>query len=249
MSEIESIQCCEHYDRGCVLLYPCCNEFFPCRVCHDDVKSDMITNPNSIHCCDRQKVITMKCRYCLSIQPIGKQCNECGKTMGTYYCEICKLLDLVDKKQFHCDSCGICRIGGRDETYHCDKCGICVPKNKHLICGQKIEGDCSICYTSLTQNIPKSVTSIKCGHWLHIDCLTEYMKHNYKCPLCAKSINSSNTIDQFIDMQINSTKMPDELKDMMVNIICNECETKSNTNFHYYGMKCCNCGTYNTTQI
>lgn len=33
--------------------------------------------------------------------------------------------DETDKEQFHCSSCGICRVGGRDKFFHCNTCGCC----------------------------------------------------------------------------------------------------------------------------
>lgn len=33
--------------------------------------------------------------------------------------------DEMEKKQFHCSSCGICRVGGRDKFFHCNTCGCC----------------------------------------------------------------------------------------------------------------------------
>ena len=30
---------CHHYERECLIIAPCCNKVFPCRLCHDD-KSD-----------------------------------------------------------------------------------------------------------------------------------------------------------------------------------------------------------------
>ena len=31
--------------------------------------------------------------------------------------------------QFHCDRCGICRVGGADNFFHCDTCGCCYSKS------------------------------------------------------------------------------------------------------------------------
>jgi hypothetical protein len=31
----------------------------------------------------------------------------------------------VGKRQFHCDKCRICRVGGREHFFHCDQCGCC----------------------------------------------------------------------------------------------------------------------------
>jgi RING finger/CHY zinc finger protein 1 len=40
--------------------------------------------------------------------------------------------------------------------------------------------------------------------------------------------------------------MPEELKNYMVEILCNECLAKSEVRFHYYGVKCKKCNSYNT---
>ena len=29
------------------------------------------------------------------------------------------------RKQFHCQECGLCRIGGRESFFHCPTCGCC----------------------------------------------------------------------------------------------------------------------------
>ncbi len=40
-----------------------------------------------------------------------------------------------EKKVYHCDKCGICRVGGRENQFHCDKCETClrlVMLNNHV---------------------------------------------------------------------------------------------------------------------
>lgn len=48
--------------------------------------------------------------------------------MGQYACLVCNLFDDEgDKKQiFHCDGCGICRVGGRENFFHCSNCNMCL---------------------------------------------------------------------------------------------------------------------------
>ena len=41
---------------------------------------------------------------------VSATCRFCDTIFGTYYCDICRLYDNTDKKQFHCISCGICRL-------------------------------------------------------------------------------------------------------------------------------------------
>ena len=53
-----------------------------------------------------------------------------------YFCYECKLFDDEDKAQFHCDGCGICRIGGRENFFHCVTCNMCLPthlEGKHKV--------------------------------------------------------------------------------------------------------------------
>jgi RING finger/CHY zinc finger protein 1 len=103
--------------------------YFPCRMCHDDTKTHYSLDQKLVHSSDRRSIVTMRCRYCRQVQDIGDMCVGCSQIMGNYFCKICKFLDLDNKNQFHCDGCGICRIGGRDNFIHCDICGLCVVNN------------------------------------------------------------------------------------------------------------------------
>ena len=31
---------CEHYNRNCKIIAPCCNKIFDCRLCHDNFFED-----------------------------------------------------------------------------------------------------------------------------------------------------------------------------------------------------------------
>lgn len=44
-----------------------------------------------------------------------------------YTCLICNLFDDENKDQYHCEGCGICRIGGRNNFFHCEVCNMCLP--------------------------------------------------------------------------------------------------------------------------
>lgn len=41
-----------------------------------------------------------------------QRCEGCQSLFGEYYCGVCHLFDR-DKKQYHCDDCGICRCETR----------------------------------------------------------------------------------------------------------------------------------------
>ncbi|GMP54013.1 hypothetical protein CsSME_00019296 [Camellia sinensis var. sinensis] len=51
------------------------------------------------------------------------------------------------------------------------------------------------------------------------------------------------------DMEIAATPMPKPYQNKMVRILCNDCGTKSEVQFHIVAQKCPNCKSYNTRQI
>lgn len=65
-----------------------------------------------------------------SQQPVFQRCCQgdaldCANA-GAYMCLECAFFDdETEKKQFHCSSCGICRVGGREKFFHCNTCGCC----------------------------------------------------------------------------------------------------------------------------
>ena len=122
---------CKHYLRKCQLRCPdpiCEGAYYTCRLCHDEVWYDACFDPKKNHKLDRHKVTHVKCLRCGVEQPKGKTCQACRKDFALYYCPTCSLYDdkAAEKGVFHCDGCGICRVGGRDNFFHCDTCGLCL---------------------------------------------------------------------------------------------------------------------------
>lgn len=243
--KIAKLKNCEHYNVGCYLLFGCCNEYFSCRFCHDEKTTDHASYKNNAHEHDKKKIQHMRCRYCLKDQPLTDTCIKCLNKMGNYFCRVCNFLDLDDKGQFHCKECGICRKGGKNNFFHCSVCGICVSKQKDHKCALKIDGFCPICFDTLF-NSTISTTSTKCGHWMHTECMENYLKSDYRCPLCCKSLTDTTMLNAMLDEQIATTPMPDEYKDKMIDIICNDCGSFGTTKMHFYGSKCFKCAGYNT---
>ena len=54
---------CNHFKAKCSLKCHKCNEIFPCRMCHDDVKFHK-ENVEDRHPFDRYKVEEIRCNYC-----------------------------------------------------------------------------------------------------------------------------------------------------------------------------------------
>lgn len=104
---------CVHYHRNVKLECNTCKKWYTCRFCHDEVEDHVLV---------RRDTKNMLCMLCGHAQPAGEICRQCEEQTAQYYCDICKLWDNDSKKSiYHCDDCGICRIGqglGKD-FFHC----------------------------------------------------------------------------------------------------------------------------------
>ncbi|KAK4372567.1 hypothetical protein RND71_007951 [Anisodus tanguticus] len=121
----------------------------------------------------RQDVAQVICSVCDTEQPVARVCTNCGVSMGEYFCEI-------DKGLFHCDDCGICRVGGRENYFHCKKCDTCYSvslRNNHLCVEDSMRHHCPICYEFLFDSL-KDTTVMKCGHTMHTECHHEMIKRD-----------------------------------------------------------------------
>ncbi|KAL8143100.1 hypothetical protein V2J09_016132, partial [Rumex salicifolius] len=203
---------CEHYKRRCKIRSPCCNQVFTCRHCHNEAMSSL-SNPKERHELVRYDVKIVICAICEHEQPAAKVCGKCGVNMGEYFCEVCKFYDdEIDKKQFHCHECGICRVGGRENFFHCPKCGSCYSiglRDNHSCVENSMKNCCPICYEMLSYTVLqylfdsiKATSVMKCGHTIHIDCLSEMIQQN-QCRACRGALGQgasyilTSLLDQF----------------------------------------------------
>lgn len=240
----EGIFGCKHYKTGAKIKAACCSQLYPCRLCHDEQVTD--------HRIDRHATQEMMCFYCQTIQPVGQNCIHCKKQLSRYYCDICKFHDDDPTKNiFHCPDCGICRIGkgiGID-VFHCKKCGTCLGlslKDSHICIENNLRSNCPICHSDLFSSREGSML-LKCGHAMHTSCFHEFIKsYSYKCPLCGKSIADLSSSWQRLDQDIAAQPMLPEYAKAKCEIYCNDCEKKTISPYHFLGLKCQNCGSYNT---
>jgi len=60
-----------------------------------------------------------------------------------FFCKICNLFMDVYKDTFHCDGCGLCRVGPKENFFHCEKCQMCMPialgEGKHKVLDRWIQ--------------------------------------------------------------------------------------------------------------
>lgn len=225
---------CKHYLRKCSIYAECCKKTYQCIHCHN------IDNNHDIQSIDIKNIV---CDECGKKQKPKEKCEDCYIYFGDYFCEKCIIFDDTKNKEIvHCNDCGICRVTYGKKLYHCDKCNMCA-FSKHEKC-YKI-GDCPICCESLHKSI-NSATLTKCNHWIHNKCLEELLKKDYKCPICMKTVIPIDILEKIMDLQVNSYILPDDYKNMDVNIKCIDCEEKSIAKFHIVAMKCPKCRSYNT---
>ncbi|KAL8165947.1 UNVERIFIED_CONTAM: RING finger and CHY zinc finger domain-containing protein 1 [Gekko kuhli] len=210
---------CEHYRRGCLLKAACCGRFYVCRLCHDAGEG---------HAMDRFRVREVRCARCGRVQPAQQSCEDCHHVFGEYYCSICHLFD-ADKKQYHCEKCGICRcpttaermtdrIGPKDEFFHCSKCNLCLAltlQGNHKCIENVSRQDCPICLEDIhTSRVGAHV--LPCGHLLHRTCYEDMLKEGYRCPLCMHSALDMTQYWLQLDSEVAQTPMPLEYQDMTV---------------------------------
>mmetsp|Transcript_8705 Transcript_8705/g.21690 ORF Transcript_8705/g.21690 Transcript_8705/m.21690 type:complete len:371 (+) Transcript_8705:446-1558(+) len=240
---------CKHYPRSCKLKAKCCGKFVSCRLCHDEMIDD--------HKIDRFATEEVLCMKCGDVQPVGQNCRSCNVTFAKYFCGTCNFYDdTPDKDIYHCDGCGICRVGkgiGID-NFHCNKCNSCVTlasRSKHQCFENSLQSDCPVCSEFLfTSVLP--VVFMRCGHTMHSGCFDEYTKnHNYTCPICSKSLSDMKEYYAELEALVTADRehLPQALKSTVSKILCNDCGAKTEAPFHYFYHKCSSCTGWNTRVI
>lgn len=104
---------CPHYKRNVKVQCAACEKWYTCRLCHDMVEDHILPRKHTKH---------MLCMICKHPQKASDTCAKCGESAASYYCSICKLWsDDLDKHIYHCDDCGICRVGHglEKDFFHC----------------------------------------------------------------------------------------------------------------------------------
>lgn len=120
--------------------------------------------------------------------------------------------------------------------------------NGHKCVERATDADCPICGEYLFSS-PRPVTLMQCGHSIHAHCFEELQKTSYRCPLCNKSLLNMEYRFRQLDIQILHQPMPPDYTNARAVITCNDCHAKSETPYHWIGLKCAVCGSYNTNQL
>lgn len=243
MASVEAgVKECSHYVRHCDLVCPACSEAAPCRLCHAE---------SSSHELDRFAVALLECRECRHRQPKAKECAQCGISFGKYACLECSLFDDVDRGQFHCTGCHLCRVGGRDNFRHCDRCGYCMALAQydgHQCLAEASSRPCPVCLEDIhsSRTVPQV---LKCRHMLHDNCFKDMAKKGiFACPVCGKTMFDMTKEWRKLDRLVRETPMPACYRGVFCTVLCKDCNKECITPFHIEALKCKLCGSYNTAR-
>ncbi|KAK6433840.1 hypothetical protein LTR95_009978 [Oleoguttula sp. CCFEE 5521] len=201
---------CAHYTRNVKVQCFDCHRWYSCRHCHDAAPD--LPFP---HALQRKRTQNMLCMLCHTPQPAGEVCMICGEYAAWYYCDKCKLWDNDSNKRiYHCDDCGLCRLGeglGKDFV-HCRRCNVCISIStsaSHPCVERATDSDCPLCLLYLFES-QTPVVSLPCGHYMHGTCYKDLMAVTYKCPVCSKSAVNMELSWRKLDDEIAMQPMPEE---------------------------------------
>ncbi|KAL8775720.1 MAG: hypothetical protein Q9209_000216 [Squamulea sp. 1 TL-2023] len=212
---------CPHYKRNIKLQCSACYRWYTCRFCHDEMED---------HLLNRRETKNMLCMLCACAQPASEKCTQCGEYSARYYCDVCKLWDDDPGKHiYHCNDCGICRIGqglGKD-FFHCKTCCACLSMRtleNHRCIERSTDCDCPICGEYMFTS-PQTVVFM------------------------SKSMYNMEAQFRHLERSIESQPMPPEFQDTKAWVYCNDCNAKSSVKYHWMGLKCSVCDSYNTANL
>jgi len=201
------------------------------------------------------------CGVCSTRQSVSSFCTNasCGTTFGEYTCLKCPFFDdRTERRYFHCDECGLCRVGGAENFFHCKTCEGCFAKSmegNHTCVERSLKQNCPVCWEYQFDSVHPN-TVLRCGHTIHVHCLQE-LEANCSgivptCPICKKSLGDYSRYWEALDREIEQHEVPEEYRGWTARIACNDCGEETNDlPFNLMALKCGNssCGSYNTTRL
>ncbi len=177
-NNVHVMKCVHYEERKCNIVAPCCGQIYGCRVCHDE----MVTDGHEVN---RFQVTEVVCKECHTRQERSNKCIKCNITFGEYHCNICNLWMNTTKEPFHCNKCGMCRVGGQQHFKHCDSCAMCIREStfdNHTCFKDKFKNSCPVCREDMHTSRHASM-DLKCGHAIHSHCFRKLASFDYRVSL------------------------------------------------------------------
>lgn len=156
------------------------------------------------------------------------------------------------EKPYHCDDCGFCRVGGQENFRHCHDCGMCIDAqlfHDHNCKAGRYMSNCPVCQEDLFSSRSAS-HEMPCGHAIHWHCFKELTSYDTRCPVCKKTAETREQMASTwsaMAASISLQPVPPEMA-RLVTIMCNDCEERDeNRQWHFLGVQCRKCSSFNTT--
>ncbi|KAK6844602.1 hypothetical protein PG995_014712 [Apiospora arundinis] len=177
---------------------------------------------------------------------VKSQCSTCSRW---YVCRFChdKVEDHAmiakDTKNMLCMFCKTAQKAGEvcivcaesAALYYCSTCKLWNNDADKSIyhCG-----DCGIC--RIGRGLGKDFFHCKkcCA------CLAINLENDH-----SKSVVNMETQFRNLDIAIQMQPMPEKFKDTRAVVLCNDCSAKTTTEYHWLGLKCAVCRSYNTSEL
>lgn len=118
--------------------------------------------------------------------------------------------------------------------------------HKHI--ERSTDCNCPICHLYMFDS-PQTVVFMRCGHTIHRSCYHSHMQTSYKCPICSQTVVNMETQFRNLDRDIDRQPMPEGFRDTKALVSCNDCRAKTIGPYHWLGLKCQVCASYNTRQL
>lgn len=178
---------CQHYCRNFKLVSTCCRRLIDdCKICHDQI---------SDHALDKFKTEEVYCPECRTFQPVAEACATAGcpgNAPPKYFCSACRLWEDAPRPIYHCEECGFCRVGKRENFRHCSKCSMCITNESwagHNCKPEQTKNACPVCKKSGPMwNGHALVTFLPCGDAMHLSCAQQLRNEGKRCPICMQFI-------------------------------------------------------------
>lgn len=234
---------CTHHRRKCHIKVTCCQGTFGCLKCH---------NEQSTHKATIRDIEALVCLNCSHEQKgLLNTCQKCHAELVKYSCGTCHLMEDEDRGQFHCEGCGLCRLGGKVNYFHCDTCQMCLPNSlmgSHKCIERVSHSNCPVCQDDLhTSKEPCQIPP--CQHLIHKGCFDGLIANSlFYCPICSRSLLDLSPLWKVMSKQIEKYPMHGKYQDITVNVICRDCCQSTKSPFHVIGLLCKFCQGFNTVR-
>lgn len=121
---------------------------------------------------------------------------------------------------------------------------------KHTCIPSSLQAKCPICYETMFEST-EPLRGLKCGHIMHLSCYNRmYLRGQmFTCPLCKKSTDDMNDLFSLLDSAVRMQPMPPAYASTRSKIQCQDCNKAGTVQYHFVGLKCQFCGSYNTREI